>query len=377
MKKLLSVLVLAIFVFCLVGCGGNDSDTINIGVVGPHTGNLSTYGNNVKRGVEIAVEEINANGGILGKDIKLLIEDTEGDSSKVKNAYYRVSDNSDFIIGEVTSGNSEILATQAQADKMPTITASATAASVTQGRDHVFRACFLDPDQGVAMANFAKETIKATTAVVVYDQADDYSKGVAEAFKAQAEALDIQILEYNGGLKAGEKTYATLVEVVNSKNADCVFAPVYYGDIAVFAKELRTKGYNKPLLGSDGFDGVLGQLVADDYDCVNNTYYSCHYDPNDEAVKNFVKKYKEKYGQDQEPAAFALLAYDAVYLIKDAMEKAETTEKEAVVAALRNIDYKGGLTGDFKFDENNNPIKTITVCEFVDGVATFKQTITK
>lgn len=374
MKRVLGVLVL-LLCLCLVGCNGGKDDSIKLGVVGPFTGDLSTYGNNVKRGVEIAVEEINANGGILGKDVELLVEDTQGDSEKVLNAYYRVSDDADFVVGEVTSGNSEILAKQAQADKMPTITASATAESVTKGRDYVFRSCFLDPDQGVAMANFAKDTLNANTAVVVYDQSDDYSKGVAEAFKAQAEAKNIEVVEYNGGLKAKEATYATLVELVVSKNADCVFAPVYYGDVAVFAKELRTAGYTKPLLGADGFDGVLGQLLAEDYGCVNNTYYSCHYDPNNEKVKAFVATYKEKY--NEEPAAFALLAYDAVYLIKAAMEQAGSTDKVAVVEALKAIDYKGGLTGDFKFDANNNPVKTITVIEFVNGVATFKQTVTK
>lgn len=373
MKKVLSVLVMLLFAVCLFGCNGGKDDTINLGVVGPFTGNLSTYGNNVKRGVEIAVEEINANGGILGKEVKLLVEDTQGDSKQVKNAYYRVADDAHFVVGEVTSGNSEILAAQAQEDKMPTITASATAASVTQGRDYVFRSCFLDPAQGTAMAKFAFNTVQAKTAVVVYDQADDYSKGVAEAFKVTAEELGIEVVEYNGGLTAGKSTYASLVQVVASKDADCVFAPVYYGDVAVFAKELRAEGYTKPLLGADGYDGVLGQLVAEDYGCVNNTYYSCHYDPNDEKVKAFVAKYKEKY--NEEPAAFALLAYDAVYLIKAAMEKAGTTEAATVVKALHEIDYKGGLTGDFKFDENNNPLKTITVCEFVDGVAKFKETV--
>ncbi len=377
MKKVLSVLVMLLFAVCLFGCNTGKDDTVNLGVVGPFTGDLSSYGNNVKRGVEVAVDEINKNGGILGKEVKLLVEDTQGDSKQVLNAYYRVADDVDFVIGEVTSGNSEILAAQAQEDKMPTISASATAANVTQGRDHIFRACFLDPDQGVAMAKFAKNTLKAKTVVVVYDQADDYSKGVAEAFKNEANNLDVEVVEYNGGLTAGQETYATLVEVVANKDADCVFAPVYYGDVAVFAKELRTRGYTKPLLGADGFDGVLGQLVAADYACVNNTFYSCHYDPNSEKVKTFVAAYKAKYGENEEPSAFALLAYDAVFLIKAAMEQAGSTDKEAVVKALHEINYKGGLTGDFTFDENNNPVKTITVCEFVNGVAVFKETVTK
>lgn len=376
MKKLLSLLVVLFCAFSLVACGGKNDDTVNIGMVGPFTGALATYGSTAKNGAMIAIEEINANGGILGKQIKVFVEDDQGEADQVLSAYNKVIDEIDFMFGEITSGNSEILAAQAQKDGVPTMSPSATAASVTQGRSYVFRTCFLDPDQGEAMAKFAKDTLKVASAVIVYDQSDDYSKGVAEAFKAKAENLGVTVKLYDGGLKAGESTYATLVETVKNADADCVFAPVYYEDVAVFAKELRAAGYTKPLLGADGYDGVLGQLAGTgDYSCVNNTFFSSHYSVSDEKVQEFIAKYVEKYGE--EPAVFAALGYDAIYMIKQAMEEAGSTDKEAVKDALAAIDFKGGLTGDIVFDDNNNPIKTICVNEYVDGKMVLKEKITK
>lgn len=376
MKKLLSLLVVLFCAFSLVACGGKNDDTVNIGMVGPFTGALATYGNTAKNGAMIAIEEINANGGILGKQIKVFVEDDQGEADQVLSAYNKVVDEIDFMFGEITSGNSEILAAQAQKDGVPTMSPSATAKSVTEGRSYVFRTCFLDPDQGEAMAKFAKDTLKVASAVVVYDQSDDYSKGVAEAFKAKAENLGVTVKLYDGGLKAGESTYATLVETVKNADADCVFAPVYYEDVAVFAKELRAAGYTKPLLGADGYDGVLGQLAGTgDYSCVNNTFFSSHYSVSDEKVQEFIAKYVEKYGE--EPAVFAALGYDAIYMIKQAMEEAGSTDKAAVKDALAAIDFKGGLTGDIVFDDNNNPIKTICVNEYVDGKMVLKEKITK
>lgn len=374
--KFASFVMVVLSLFGLASCDNGGDDTINLGVIGPFTGSLSSYGNAVKNGVALAVEEINANGGILGKQIEMLVEDDQGDSAQVLSAYNKIVDDIDFLIGEVTSGNSEILAAQAQKDGIPTISASATAASVTQGRDYVFRTCFLDPDQGEAMAKFAKDTLNIATAAVVYDQSDDYSKGVAEAFKTKAESLGIDVKLYDGGLRAKQETYSSLVQTVVSADADGVFAPIYYEDAAVFAKELRAAGYTKPLMGADGFDGVLGQLAGSgDYSCVNNTFYSNHYSTGEEKVQKFVNDYKAKFNED--PAAFAALAYDTVYLIKAAMEEAGTTDKAAVKAALQDIDFVGGITGDIKFDENGNPIKTICICEYVNGKSTLKEKITK
>ena len=375
MKKVFLFFTMLMTVCCMAGCKGGKGDTINIGVIGPHTGNLSVYGLAVERGVEIAVEEINANGGILGKQVKLFVEDDQGDSQEVLSAYNKIVDDVDFIIGEVTSGNSDVLAAQAQADEIPTISASATAANVTANRDYVFRTCFLDPDQGEAMAKFAKSTLNATTVAIVYDQSDDYSKGVAEAFKTRAEAEGMTVVLTEGGLVAGEATYQTIVNTVVSTNPDCVFAPIYYTEAAVFAKELRTSGYTKPLMGSDGFDGVLNQLLASDYSCVNNTYYSTHYSTEDSAVQAFIQKYEAKYGE--KPAAFALLGYDTVYLVAQAIENAGTVEKTAIKEAIQNISFTGGLTGNITFDKDGNPIKTICICEYVNGESKLKEKITK
>lgn len=367
MKKLISFVVVILCFFSLVGCKTKENDTINIGMVGPFTGNLSTYGNTAKNGAMIAIEEINANGGILGKQIKTFVEDDQGEADQVISAYDKIADNIDFLFGEITSGNSEILAIQAQKDKMPMMSPSATAASVTINRDYVFRTCFLDPDQGEAMASYAVEKLNAKTCGIVYDNSDDYSKGLAEAFEKKAKELNMEVVVYDGGLKSGSTAEVpSLVQTAIKDNPDCLFVPVYYEDAAVFAQELRKAGYDKPLLGGDGYDGVLGVLAStNDYSAVNNTFFSSHYSVSDQKVVDFINKYKAKY--NEEPAVFAALGYDAIYMIKQAMEKAGSTDKQAVRDALAAIDFKGGLTGDIKFDANGDPIKTICINEYKDG----------
>ncbi len=377
MKKLLSLVVVLLCAFAFLGCGETEEETVTFGILGPFSGSLQVYGSSVKEGALLAIEDLNSNGGILGKKVVAVSQDDEGDSKSVLSAYNKMADDIDFLIGEVTSGNTEIVAAQINTDKMPTITPSATAAGVTKDREYMFRACFLDPTQGETMALYAKEELKVTKVGVVYDDSDDYSKGVAEAFKAEAEELGLEVAFYEGGLPAGKNDERnTMITKIKSENPDAVFAPIYYQDAALLAQGLRKVGYDKPLLGADGFDGVLSQLEGTgDYSAANNVYFSNHYCSSEASIQEFITKYQNKYGKT--PTSFAALAYDSVMMAAKAMESAKSTDKEAVKAALQTETFTGLLTGDIKFDASGDPIKTISICEYKDGAMVLAKKYTK
>ncbi|MDD2492405.1 MAG: ABC transporter substrate-binding protein [Bacilli bacterium] len=375
MKKLFSFLVLLVAALVFTACGKNDEkETVDFGMLGPFTGSLSQYGEPARKGVALAVEEINAAGGILGKQVVLHDEDDEGDAQKALNAYNKLVDSIDFLIGEITSGTSEVIAAEAQKDGLPMLTPSATAAGVTLNRSYVFRVCFLDPDQGVSMANFASETLKVTKVAVAYDNSDDYSKGVAAAFKAQAEANGMTVVFYDGGVVADSADYKALATKIKNSDAQAVFIPVYAGSIATLTKDVRAAGYTLPLLGADGWDGASTILAGEDGEGdvtpLNNTYFSNHYAADEVNAKAFVAAYKAKYNET--PNAFAALGYDAAYLAKAAIEKAGTTDKAAVAAALAQVTYLG-VTGEFTYNETGNPVKKIVICQYIDGKVTFKE----
>lgn len=376
MKKFVCFLLLMFSVVCFTCCS-NKGDYVTFGVVGPFTGSLSTYGNSVKNGVLLAVDDLNNNGGVLGKEVRCLCEDDGGDSSKVVTAYSKIVDDIDFLIGEVTSGNSELLAPTINKDKVPTLTPSATADSVTKNREYMFRTCFLDPDQGEVMAVFAKDNLNANTICVVYDEADDYSKGVAMAFINKANALGMNVVYKDGGLKASDNSMRTSIALkVATKDADCVFAPVYYEDASAFCLLLRNNNYTKPLLGADGYDGIIGQLEGTkNVKVANNVFFSNHYCATEDNIKEFTKKYYEKFHEN--PTGFAALAYDSVMMAAKAMENANSTDKELVRNELANLEFKNGLTGDITFDKNGDPNKSICIIEYVDGEQKLKTKINK
>ena len=252
---------------------------------------------------------------------------------------------------------------------------SATAAGVTLNRSYVFRVCFLDPDQGVSMANFAAETLKVTKVAVAYDNSDDYSKGVAASFKTQAEAKGLTVVFYDGGVVADAADYKALATKIKNSEAEAVFVPIYAGSVATLSKDVRAAGYTLPLLGADGWDGAATILAGEgevkgDVTPLNNCYFSNHYAADDENAKAFVAAYQAKYGET--PNAFAALGYDAAYLAKAAIEKAGTADKAAVAAAMATVTYSG-VTGQFTYNETGNPVKKIIICEYVDGKITFKE----
>lgn len=373
MKKsrvLSMVLAAALLTVPLAGCGntsGGSGDEIVIGGLAPLTGSVAQYGVAVDNAVKMAVDDINAKGGLLGKRIKYISYDEKGDPTEATNAYTRLVDQDKIValIGDVTSAPCEAVAQQAARDKLPMITPSGTSEAITTYGENVFRACFIDPYQGQLMASYASKKLNAKTAAILFDNGDPYSSGIADAFEAAAKALGMTITNKEGYASKSTDFNSQLTKI-KAGNPDVLLLPVYYNDVVLIAKQAKDQGLTATLLGADGWDGVAAQLDAASADVVKNAYFCSQYSASssDPALQNFLKTYKEKY--NEEPNMFAVLGYDAMQIMAAAIEKAGTTDSAAVIKALRETNYKG-LTGTTTFDDKRNPVREAIITSF-DGL---------
>ena len=361
MKKILGVLSAAVLALTLASCSKAESNSVKIGGIFPLSGQVAVYGVECKNGVDLAIEEINAAGGINGKPVVLVSEDDEGNPDKTVNAFKKLStkDGVKVVIGSLTSGSTQAITTLSQASKVVQIAPAATAPAITDAGDFIFRACFIDPFQGTVGGKFAAETLGKKRAAILYDIGNDYSVGLADNFKIAFTKA--------GGSIVSEESYATndkdfnaqLTKIKNA-NPDVVYLPDYYGTVALIAKQLRAQGINVPMVGADGWDG----LTSNAGDEVLGGYYSNHYavDSTEPAVKKFVESFRAKYNKD--PNSFAALGYDCVYLIRDAIVAAGAEDSIAVRDALAKTDGDY-VTGHLTFDEKHNPIKSAVMLELV------------
>ena len=361
MKKILGILSAAVLALTLASCSKAESNSVKIGGIFPLSGHVAVYGVECKNGVDLAIEEINAAGGINGKPVVLVSEDDEGNPDKTVNAFKKLStkDGVKVVIGSLTSGCTQAITTLSQASKVVQIAPAATAPAITDAGDFIFRACFIDPFQGTVGGKFAAETLGKKRAAILYDIGNDYSVGLADNFKIAFTKA--------GGSIVSEESYATndkdfnaqLTKIKNA-NPDVVYLPDYYGTVALIAKQLRAQGINVPMVGADGWDG----LTSNAGDEVLGGYYSNHYavDSTEPAVKKFVESFRAKYNKD--PNSFAALGYDCVYLIRDAIVAAGAEDSIAVRDALAKTDGDY-VTGHLTFDEKHNPIKSAVMLELV------------
>ncbi|MBQ1971655.1 MAG: ABC transporter substrate-binding protein [Treponema sp.] len=361
MKKILGVLSAAVLALTLASCSKAESNSVKIGGIFPLSGQVAVYGVECKNGVDLAIEEINAAGGINGKPVVLVSEDDEGNPDKTVNAFKKLStkDGVKVVIGSLTSGCTQAITTLSQASKVVQIAPAATAPAITDAGDFIFRACFIDPFQGTVGGKFAAETLGKKRAAILYDIGNDYSVGLADNFKIAFTKA--------GGSIVSEESYATndkdfnaqLTKIKNA-NPDVVYLPDYYGTVALIAKQLRAQGINVPMVGADGWDG----LTSNAGDEVLGGYYSNHYavDSTEPAVKKFVESFRAKYNKD--PNSFAALGYDCVYLIRDAIVAAGAEDSIVVRDALAKTDGDY-VTGHLTFDEKHNPIKSAVMLELV------------
>ncbi|MCY7008608.1 ABC transporter substrate-binding protein [Fusobacterium simiae] len=368
----------------LVACGGEkaadkpaaEAETVKIGAIGPLTGPVAIYGISATNGLKLAVDEINANGGILGKQVELNLLDEKGDSTEAVNAYNKLVDwGMVALVGDITSKPSVAVAEVAAQDGIPMITPTGTQLNITEAGSNIFRVCFTDPYQGEVLANFAKDKLGAKTVAVMSNNSSDYSDGIANAFVKEAENQGIEVVAREG-YSDGDKDFRAQLTKIAQKNPDVLFVPDYYEQDSLIAIQAREVGLKSIITGSDGWDGVVKTVDPSSYPAIENVYFANHYSAKDsnEKVQNFIKNYKEKYNDD--PSAFSALSYDTAYLLKAAIEKAGTTDKEAVTKAIKEIEFDG-ITGHLTFDEKNNPVKSITIIKIVNGDYTFDSVVSK
>ena len=368
--------------FLITACGGEkeattaakESETIKIGSTAPLTGPVAIYGVTSINGAKLAMEEINKNGGVLGKQIEYIVLDSKGDSTEAITAYNRLVDEGIVAyLGEITSKPTLAIAEVAAQDNMPMITPTGTQFNITEAGPNVFRVCFTDPYQGVVLANLAKKNLNAKTVALLVNNSSDYSDGVAEAFVKEAEKLGLQVVAKEGYAE-GDKDFRAQLTKVAAANPDVLLVPDYYEQAALISTQAREVGVKATFIGPDGWDGVAKALDSSSYGAIENSWYVTPEQGEDqnEKVQNFLKAYREKY--NEEPSAFSALAYDTAYLMKDAIEKAGSTDKDAIIKAIKESDF-AGVTGHLKFDEKNNPVKAVTVLKIVNGNYTFDSVI--
>ena len=350
-----------------------DGAVFKIGGIGPVTGAAAVYGLAVKNGAQIAVDEINADGGINGYQIEFNFQDDEHDAEKSVNAYNTLKDwGMQVLMGTVTSAPCVAVADKTNADNMFQITPSGSSVECAQN-PNVFRVCFSDPDQGAASATYIAENKLAEKIAVIYDSSDVYSSGIYEKFAAEAANQGLEIVDAEAFTADSNKDFSTQLQKAKDAGADLVFLPIYYTEASLILKQADTMGYAPKFFGCDGMDGIL-QVENFDTKLAEGLMLLTPFaaDAQDELTQKFVTSYKENYGET--PIQFAADAYDAIYAIKAAMEEADITPETSVSdtcdkmkEAMLKIKVNG-LTGeDMTWTEDGEPHKAPKAVKVVDG----------
>jgi branched-chain amino acid transport system substrate-binding protein len=326
LKKILSLLlVLAMVAVLFAGCGGgkkNDSNAFKLGGTGPLTGGAAIYGNAAKNGATIAVEEINAMGGI---QFDLRYEDDAHDAEKAVNAYNTLKDwGMQISLGSVTSKPCEATSAETFKDRIFALTPSASSVDTITGKDNMFQMCFKDPDQGSASAQYIHDKNLATKVAVIWKNDDVYSKGIHETFISKAAELGLEIVSDTTFADGNDTDFSVQVADAKSNAAELVFLPMYYTPASMIFNQAKAAGYAPIWFGVDGMDGIL-TLEGFDTSLAEGVYLLTPFnaDSADERTAAFVKKYQERYGEI--PNQFAADAYDCVYAYKQALEAAKAT----------------------------------------------------
>jgi branched-chain amino acid transport system substrate-binding protein len=370
----------------LSGCSGakessTESNTINVGVNLELSGGVASYGESLEQGIDLAVEEINKDGGVDGKKIELIKVDNKSEASEATNAAIKLTsqDKVAAIIGAATSGNTVAQVQIANDNKTVLLTPSGTSPNVTvddKGKvnEFAFRTSFIDPFQGTIAANFAAKELKVKNVAIFADSASDYAKGLAASFKETFEKAGGKVVVEEAYVGKDTDFRSTLTRI-KAKNPEFIFIPGYYEEVGLIIKQARELGLTVPFMGADGWDSPkLVDLAGKD--ALNNTYITNHYsseDP-DQKIQSFVKAFKGKY-DDNSPNAFNALGYDAVYLLADAIKRAGSTDSAKIKDALESTKDLSLVTGKVTVDKNHNPIKSATVLEYKDGKQVFNTKI--
>jgi branched-chain amino acid transport system substrate-binding protein len=377
------LLLAAVVAGALLGCNKKENaDEILIGEYGSLTGATATFGLSTQKGVEMAVDAINASGGVLGKKLRVLVEDDQGKPEEAQTVVTKLinKDRVVAVLGEIASSNSLAGAPVCQSNRIPMISPGSTNPKVTLVGDYVFRVCFIDPFQGQVMAKFAANSLKVKNVAILRDIKSDYSMGLADFFKEGFVKLGGTIVA-DESYGQGDKDFTAQLTSLKAKNPEAIFVPGYYTEVGLIARQARKLGITVALLGGDGWDS--SKLWEIGGEALNGCYYSNHYSVDDPSpiLQKFVKDYKARYGRtsDSIPDAMAALGYDAALVLADAMKRANSSAPDSVRAALAQTRGFMGVTGNTTLDENRNAVKPAVVLEVkVDekgGRNLFKETV--
>jgi len=365
MKRILiaSIVIASLLSACQTQNGG---DKVRIGVFMSTTGSTANFGISSVNGIKMAADEINAAGGINGKQVELLVQDDRSDASEAATIVTKfvTQDQVHAVIGEVASSRSIAAAPIAQNAKIPMLTPSSTNPEVTKKGDFIFRSCFIDPYQGAAIAQFAAKTLGAKTAAIMVDRKNDYSTGLEKVINETFTKFGGKIVATQS-YQEGDQDFNAQLTSLKGFNPEVIFVPGYYNDVGLIAKQARDKGITVPLIGGDGWDSE--QLYKIGGTALNGSYFTNHYSPYDTAanVVKFVTDYKKRYNST--PDALAATAYDAANIMFDAIKRSKSLSGTDIRDALQATNAFPGVTGTVTFNQNRDAVKPIVMIEIKDG----------
>lgn len=379
-KKIFAVLLaLTLVVTCFAACGGkeekpNGEQVLKIGVTGPLTGDYAQYGLAVKYGAELAAAEINAAGGINGIKIEILAADDVAAPEGAQNGYNALMDKGmKLSLGSVTSGACAAFLGEAKNDNMFMLTASATAVEAIDG-DNAFRVCFSDPAQGTVSADYIADNNLASKVAIIYDSSDAYSTGIYEKFDAQAKAKGLNVVATESFTQNTKTDFSAQIQAVKTSGAELLFLPIYYSEASLILSQAKNAGLNVIFFGCDGLDGILGM---DNFDksLAEGVMLLTPFTPTatDERTQNFVKNFTAKYDKTY-LNQFGADAYDAIYIIKAAIEKAGVTADmdasticDKLKVAMTEITFTGVTGTDITWGADGEPVKKPIAVKIVNG----------
>jgi branched-chain amino acid transport system substrate-binding protein len=366
--------------FFLTGCNkpssapGAGGDIIKVGEFASLTGSEATFGQSSHKGTQLAIDDLNAAGGVLDKKIELLTEDDQSQAGQPATVMRKLisSDGVVAVLGEVASSRSLEAAPICQQNGIPMISPASTNPKVTAVGDYVFRVCFIDPFQGTVMANFARHTLRLTNVAVLTDVKSDYSLGLAKFFK-QGFTAGGGTIAAEQNYSSGDKDFSAELTAIKAANPDGIFVPGYYTEVGLIALQAKQLGINVPLFGGDGWES--SSLVPIGGAALEGDYFSTHYSPQDTspAVQIFVKEFKAKYNET--PDAMAALGYDSAMILAEAMKRAGSTVGVKVRDALAATKDFHGVTGQITIDADRNASKPAVILTIKNGQFQYVQTV--
>lgn len=366
---------LAIGAAALSSAAETPSAPILIGHYGSLTGSEATFGQSTSRGIQLAIKEFNAAGGLKGRPVELKEYDTAGTPMQAGTAVTRLvtEDEVSAVLGEVASSLSLAGGPVCQKHRVPMITPSSTNPRVTKVGDMIFRVCFMDDFQGYVMAKFARENLKAAKVACLYDKSQAYSSGLKDDFKKAFTAMGGEIVAEESYNK-GDPDFSAQLTKIRGLKPDAIYVPGYYTEVGNIAIQSRKLGLNVPLMGGDGWDSE--ELPKTAGSAIEGCYYSNHYAPDQPTaeVKEFVKKYRDEFG-GATPDGLAALGYDAAKLLFDAMGRAKSLGGEDLRKAIADTKNFKGVTGTITIDPQRNATKSAVVLVFKGGKPVYAATV--